>query len=433
MKLNKNQLLFIGLNENLTEELYKICDFEINNYAKNQVKNRNLILDLISKVLISYNIVNDYLHMTYRDRKKEYNSMEKQINKILGNETKYESDKLRDLLKNVAYDRYNMNSYLMDLGIDFKLPKLDPTQVNKIINQKIKGKIYSDRIWNNKNKTAKDLKLAINDFLNGNMNVNDIIQLIKKKYNSNYENTKRLVNNEIGRVQSEINEQWFKEHDGEWVYYSATLDKRTCKDCGKYDNKTYKVSDSSRPTLPKHVRCRCCYILIVDPNWRPGARLDNESRENINYTDYKKWYNKIELYRKDEDVRSGLKFISDIEFDKLTIKARKNGALILRGTDEIEERLNKLGAAASIIGDVLFFRKNVCISEVLEETYHFEQNLRGLNNDKGEPLRSILNEIDAKEYLLKNAKKFKIPRVEIETTEKQLISYKEQLFNVEGK
>lgn len=134
-----------------------------------------------------------------------------------------------------------------------------------------------------------------------------------------------------------------------------------------------------------------------------------------------------EIFRKMDDTREGFKFISDKTFDKLTIQARKNGAIILRGTKDIEEHLDKMGAAASNIGDVLLFRKNVCVSEVLEEIYHFEQNKVKLNNDKKEPLRTILNEIDAKQYLLDNASKYQIPRKEIELTQKQLESYKNQL------
>lgn len=135
----------------------------------------------------------------------------------------------------------------------------------------------------------------------------------------------------------------------------------------------------------------------------------------------------IELQRKDGDSRENFKFLTEEAFNNLTIAARKKGAIILRGTKEVEEHLEKIGAAASNIGDVLLFRKNVCISEVLEEMHHFEQNLSKMNNDKEEPLRSILNEIDAKQYLLDNAKRFKIPRNEIELTEKQLRSYQKQL------
>ena len=138
----------------------------------------------------------------------------------------------------------------------------------------------------------------------------------------------------------------------------------------------------------------------------------------------------IEMERKLSDTREGFKFINDKTFDDLTIPARKKGAVIIRGTEEAEEHLAKVGAAASNIGDVLVFRKDVCISEVLEETHHFEQNLNKMNNDKPEPLRSVLNEIDAKQYLLDNAEKYKIPRNEIELTKKQLMSYQKQLKEI---
>lgn len=135
----------------------------------------------------------------------------------------------------------------------------------------------------------------------------------------------------------------------------------------------------------------------------------------------------IEMTRKADDPRANLKFISDTTFDNLTIAAKKKGALIIRGTKEAEEHLEKVGAAASTMGDILIFRKDVCISEVLEETHHFEQNFAKMNDDKGEPLRTILNEIDAKQYLLDNAAKYKIPRNELELTQKQLESYQKQL------
>lgn len=168
--------------------------------------------------------------------------------------------------------------------------------------------------------------------------------------------------------------------------------------------------------------------------------LDEENKKKYE-TKQKEWeavangtsHDIIEMERKSDDSRQEFKFISDETFDNLTITARKNGAMIIRGTEEAEEHLKLRGAAASNMGDVLIFRKDVCISEVLEETYHFEQNRRKQNDDKGEPLRSILNEIDAKQYLLDNAKKYKIPRNELELTRKQLDSYRKQLEDFEKK
>lgn len=112
-----------------------------------------------------------------------------------------------------------------------------------------------------------------------------------------------------------------------------------------------------------------------------------------------------EEFRKSTDQRDNLHFISDKQFDNLIIEARKNGTNILRGSDEIERHFDDVGASAAIVGDTLLFRKNVCVSDVLEETHHYMQNLHNMNSDKPEPLRTILNEIDAKKYLIDNSKK----------------------------
>ena len=137
-----------------------------------------------------------------------------------------------------------------------------------------------------------------------------------------------------------------------------------------------------------------------------------------------------EMHRKSTSTqvrRKSFKFISDETFNNLTISVRKKGANILRGGEEVERHLDMVGADASTIGDTILFRQDVCISEVLEETYHFMQNFNHINEDKPEPLRTYLNEIEAKEFIINNKKKYKIPRNEIETTQQQLNGYKSSL------
>ena len=73
------------------------------------------------------------------------------------------------------------------------------------------------------------------------------------------------------------------------------------------------------------------------------------------------------------------------------------------------------------------FREDVTVSDVVEETRHFWQNKHRLNDDKSWNLRELLNEIEAKEYLIKEQKKFNIPRAETLQTMKQLEGYRKQL------
>ena len=135
-----------------------------------------------------------------------------------------------------------------------------------------------------------------------------------------------------------------------------------------------------------------------------------------------------EMFKKRIDSRTGFTPISEKRFDELTIEARKNGAVIERGTPEVEKHLNDMGAYASTIGDILMFRGDATVGDVVEETYHFMQNLHKLNDDKPEPLRTYLNEIDAKQYIINNAQKYKVPRVEVDLARDELEFY-EGLLN----
>lgn len=158
--------------------------------------------------------------------------------------------------------------------------------------------------------------------------------------------------------------------------------------------------------------------------WREKAEELEKTVENSSESDIIK--NK-EIFRSKSRARNEIRPISEKRFNELTIEARKNNAVILRGGEEIEKHLDKVNASASIIGDTLLFREQVSVSEVLEETYHFMQNKSGMNDDKEEPLRTILNEIDAKRYLIKNAKRFNIPRLETEETKAHLKKYLSEL------
>ena len=44
-----------------------------------------------------------------------------------------------------------------------------------------------------------------------------------------------------------------------------------------------------RPELPRHVNDRCCYIQLPSKDYRPDFRIDNTTKENIEYKDYQEW------------------------------------------------------------------------------------------------------------------------------------------------
>ena len=138
-------------------------------------------------------------------------------------------------------------------------------------------------------------------------------------------------------------------------------------------------------------------------------------------------------YTHQKTTDEGKKIISQPLYNKLTNPIEKVGGLVLRGTPDVENHLQKQGATALQVGDVIMFRSDATVSDVLEETHHFWQNRRGMNDDKPIDIRTALNEIDAKEYLINVAEKYKIPVEETELTKQQLEYYRNLLEELEGR
>ena len=353
-------------------------------------------------------------------------------------------------------------------GLAYDFNKLSNPAVKAAIANEWKGANYSKRIWNNTDKLANDLEeILTQGLMIGTSGKKMATRIVKKMDSSRYE-ANRLIRTEVNYIAGQARLKCYEDIGTEKYIFIATLDTRTSVQCQKLDKTIHLVKDAKVGVNypPMHPNCRSVDSAYIEG--KDYSKLKRRARNpitgktelvpaNMTYGEWKKKYIDLkndseyqnakvragvknieklhssdimkskEIFRKMDDTREGFKFISDKTFDKLTIQARKNGAIILRGTKEVEEHLDKMGAAASNIGDILLFRENVCVSEVLEETYHFEQNKVKLNNDKEEPLRTILNEIDAKQYLLENASKYQIPRKEVELTQKQLESYKNQL------
>ena len=199
--------------------------------------------------------------------------------------------------------------------------------------------------------------------------------------------------------------------------------------------------------------CRCTTRTVekdgieAEPRQMRVKNPATDEWELVNKMTYSEWENwklglensgngatiKTEMFKKpiDPRVKKGFKFIGNQQFDAMTAEVKKLGAVIARGTPDVVRHLESVGATASNLGNFLMFMEDVCVSEVLEETRHFMQNINGMNNDKLEPLRTYLNEIDAKKYILEYRGKYKVPRNEQREVRKELERYERLLKEYE--
>ena len=289
--MNNYQQLFCDIKLALTNEIYEKYSKQINEIARIQKKSVQTILDEIAKIILEYNVKNEVMDISMQEKAELKKQMNNLINDVIKGEYESEKDVITSTLNDVAKDSYYSSCYIYGLGVSYKLIPVEQDVLDNIINTKIDGKTYSSRIWNNKNKVAKMLKKEVNDFLNGKTDINSISKNIKNRFDVNYNVSNRLVRTEIAKVQCEANEVWANEHNIKKQLFCATLDRRTSKICQSLDGKIYDFDDVHKQIPPLHPNCRSCLIDIVD-GWKPKTRLDNETKQNINYQTYSEWKDK---------------------------------------------------------------------------------------------------------------------------------------------
>ena len=289
--MNNYQQLFCDIKLALTNEIYEKYSKQIDKIAKLQKKSVQTILDEIARIILEYNVADAVMDISIQEKAELKKQMNNLINDVLKGEYESEKDVINSTIYDVAKDSSYSSCFIYQLGVSYKLKPVKQDVLDNIINTKIDGKTYSSRIWNNKNKVAKTLKKEINDFLNGKTDVNIISKNIKNRFDVNYNISNRLVRTEIAKVQCEANEVWANEHNIKKQLFCATLDKRTSKICQSLDGKIYDFDDEDKKIPPLHPNCRSCLIDIVD-GWKPKTRIDNETKQNINYQTYSKWKGK---------------------------------------------------------------------------------------------------------------------------------------------
>lgn len=288
--LTEDEIEYLYLQLYFINELNNKTDEQIQEFHRIQKENRDSILSEIAKIMLTYTIIDTIMSISDSDKLKLQFRLNELVNKKVQSELDFEYLKTKETLRLVGEHKYYTNSYVNDLGGVKSDKDLKVDYLDKIINAKVDEKLWSDRLWDNKNQTAADLRKEIKKFLNGETTVNQIEDVIKKKYNTNAYETKRLVHTEIARVQEEINQIWAKDHGVKYQMFMATLDYKTSERCRGLDGKVFEFDDVNKPIPPLHPFCRSTLVDIPDKKWRPSERLDNITKERIQWQSYEEWY-----------------------------------------------------------------------------------------------------------------------------------------------
>lgn len=234
--------------EKFIESLYEEADESLKEIYRQQKESRDDILKEIAMIMLTYNVLDQTMNINRTDKEKLYKKLSSLI--IIAYETvgEKEIEVLNIVLESTLKKTFEFYSYNAGLK-----------NVKKIIEDNFKGKVFSERVWENQDEVSKKLHSQIKKFLDGKINVNQIKKDIEKTFNNSAYNSKRLVETEVSRCSSNAFDKFCEETGVKKVKYNATLDSKICNDCAEYHNKIFSLKDKIE--VPRHPLCRCFYTI----------------------------------------------------------------------------------------------------------------------------------------------------------------------------
>lgn len=131
--------------------------------------------------------------------------------------------------------------------------------INKLVNGKIDGINWSDRIWANQDALKNDINRIMKQSLLAHTNPVSQTKLIRDRYNVTEKQARRLLRTESARVMAQQGVDNAKELGYTkvmWVTNTAA-----CRICMPHDGKKYTLNEADG-MIPQHPNCLCSWVAV---------------------------------------------------------------------------------------------------------------------------------------------------------------------------
>ena len=189
-------------------------------------------------------------------------------------------------------------------NLSLAMPAMTDKYVNALVNEKVDGQIFSQRLYTNRDKLAKRTTAELLQGLAHGKGYPEIAKRISELTEDDYKKALRIAKTEGGRTQSHATQKSYEDANDLGVkmekQWMATLDKKTriahqdldgqrvgVKEQFKYEG---NVADGPRlfHNAGLDINCRCTTIAIVN-GVAPELRRDSLEKENIPFQSYNDW------------------------------------------------------------------------------------------------------------------------------------------------
>ena len=272
----------------LYRDAFRSIEKEVNDFMMKYAVDHKLDYATVTQMLTpidlaEYNEKIQELHAMYRDTKSEYikieierlkarskitrlRALQDAINVELCKVTHEYQMTLEDTLIGLFSDQYAKACELMGV----MAPGIPREAIKKIIEYPYAGKMFSDRIWDNKDALVKYIQQDLTVGIIRGDSIQKMSRQLKKDLNVLYYQAERLVRTETNYAMNQAHLKGYKDSGVVEKYeFLAAHDKRTSKLCRDLDGEMFELSkavvgENYPPMHPLQVdRCPCSRRLVI--------------------------------------------------------------------------------------------------------------------------------------------------------------------------
>lgn len=327
-------------------------------------------------------------------------SLQIQINQQIEMLSAYKNIGTEKTLKDIFEESYYRNIFDVQqfLGYGKAFEILDTKTINSAIIKPwtYDGETFSKRIWKDNNKLKYSLDKILTQGIIRGSPPDKISKAIAKEMNTSLSNAKRLVLTETAVFSAKGRDKSYQELNVDEIEFVASLDEKTCAECGGMDGKHYPRSSGEigKNLPPLHPYCRCTTAPYFDDEFTEGEeRFARDEKGNGYYVPsdmtFKEWHSKYVIPNIKEPKFIPIRNIDEINDD---IIKRLNYEMNLI-SDNHKDIIKSEVKSIEFVGDessrydrkkgILYLRKDFIPGELIHEFGHaIETNLDLYHNQR---------------------------------------------------
>lgn len=269
----------------LYRDAFRSIEKEVNDFMMKYAVDHKLDYATVTQMLTpidlaEYNQKIEELYAMYRDTGSEYikieidrlnarakitrlQALQDAINVELTKVTHEYQMTLEDTLIGLFTEQYKEVSELMGV----MAPVINREAIKTIIEYPYAGKMFSDRIWDNKDALVKHIKQNLTAGIIRGDSIQKMSRQLKKDLNVLYYQAERLVRTETNYAMNQGHLKGYADSGVVEKYeFLAAIDSRTSKLCKNQNGKVYKLSGATVGVNypPLHPNCRSTVIPVLE-------------------------------------------------------------------------------------------------------------------------------------------------------------------------